>query len=90
MTITLKDLESSKELDSQAMATVAGGTEGMYLIPLLGNYTDFSTYNPIQSHQGAANFSLFNNGENKQSTTQESVIVSTGAIQAVGGFGLPF
>jgi hypothetical protein len=65
------------------MATVAGG-EGFFL-PLFSNVTDFSTANPITSNQSAVNLSLFNNGINNQTIDQYSAIISTGAIQAVGG-----
>ncbi len=85
MTISLKDLETSKELDSKAMATVAGGTDG-FILPLFSNVTDFSTYNPIAVGQAAANSSVFNNGKSDQTNTQASQVVSTGAIQVAGLF----
>ncbi len=85
MTISLKDLETSKELDSLAMTTVAGGHGSASPLALFSNYTDFSTYNPITSNQSAANVSLFNNGINNQSIDQYSAIISTGAIQSMGG-----
>ncbi len=88
MTISLKDLETSKELDSKAMTAVAGGTDGFFL-PLFSNVTDFSTYNSIAVGQAAENVSVFNNGRSDQSNQQASSVISTGAIQALGGFGFP-
>jgi len=48
-TLMIKDLTASKELDSKAMAAVAGGTNNTALPLLILDYTSVSTSFPVDN-----------------------------------------
>ena len=87
-TLTIKDLTASKELDSKAMAAVAGGISG--LAALLLDYTSVETSFPVSNQAANVGYQAnvvgpFNFGVVKQSNTQDQQIEQLGNLLAAVG-----
>ena len=71
--LMIKDLSASEELDSKAMAAVAGGTSA--ILPIFLDYTSVATSFPVHNHSAQVgvqsnSVGAFNFGVVKQSNDQ--------------------
>jgi hypothetical protein len=86
-TLKMKDLSASKELDSKAMAAVAGGTHvtAASVLPLLVSFTSVATSFPV--HNSSAQVGIqsnevgaFNFGVVDQSNSQTQISGQLGNV----------
>lgn len=83
-TLKMKDLSASKELDSKAMAAVAGGS-GASVLPLLVSFTSVATSFPVDNRSAQVGIQsnevgAFNFGVVGQSNNQAQVSAQLGNL----------
>ena len=88
MTLMIKDLSASKELDGKAMAAVAGGTSS--ILPIVLGYTSIATSFPVRNSSAqigvqSNSVGAFNFGVVNQSNDQTQASDQLGNLLGAGG-----
>ena len=83
MTLMIKDLSASKELDGKAMAAVAGGTSS--ILPIVLSYTSIATSFPVRNSSAQVgvqsnSVGAFNFGVVNQSNDQTQISAQLGNL----------